>query len=279
MNWKLLAVSVLFLFLVTNVFAAAPTITSLTPSPLVVTDHNYANWKSPAYMTLTAAVSGLDLNKDGCGYAIDGSWSYPTGTDLNTDTNTYTIIVQALAQDDTNWCITCKNNSAETSSPSCRTLYLDANAPTRSITTNLLSVTMSCLDVATDTGLGSGATDINYSFNGGAETLAGAATKTIDVSTAGVYNVKFSCIDALGNQNASYSSTNVTLQSLPSGSIYTGCGTLVWVAGIFSLLLCFVGLMRLIEGKMDMQSMIALAVGIMIAIYIIISITSGVCVL
>jgi len=199
MDFKNFLIVALMLMLCLNVFAAAPVITAVTASPISVTDHNYSNWKSPNYMTLRAAVTGADLNKDGCGYAIDGSWSYPTGTDLNLDTNVYTIIVQALAEDDTNWGISCTNTAGETGY-FFRTIYLDANAPlSGSSFDGTSTLTLTTSDYATNTGNGSGIQDLYYRINSGTWTSAGAVTQTDLVLTPGNYTIDFYAIDNLDN--------------------------------------------------------------------------------
>jgi hypothetical protein len=204
MKNRYFAMLLLLLFISKTCLAVAPTVSDINVSSLIITDHNYSNWKSPSYSTMTVLVTGADLNKDGCGYAIDSSWTYPTATDLNTDTNTYRIIVQALAVDDTNWCITCKNNSGETSAPSCRTLYLDSNVPNTGATFDGdKTLTFISTDAATNTGNGSGIQNLFYRINDGTWVDLAATTGTVTFNEVGIYSVDFYAVDALDNNEGS----------------------------------------------------------------------------
>lgn len=221
MNNKILIAFALILFLSLNVFAAAPTLSAITASPVYATDHNYSNWKPTDMVTLSALVTGADLNKDGCGYAINGSWTYPTAIDLNLDTNILSYTVNTITINDINWGLRCTNTSAETGY-SFRTLYLDANAPSATITTSKNTATITCTDVATNTGNGSGVKGILYSVNGDGPTpVLGTNPLTITIPT-GASTLGVQCVDNLDNASVekdfsvtSYTDYNPVIPTLP----------------------------------------------------------------
>jgi hypothetical protein len=281
MNYKYLSILFAVLFLSISVFAAAPTLSALTVSPLATTDHNYSNWKSPAYTTISTLVTGADLNKDGCGYAIDGTWTYPTATDLNTDTNTYRIIVQALAEDDTNWCITCKNNSNETSPQSCRTLYLDANAPTTIATSDGEGlIVLTSTDAATQTGNGAVVKRIYYKLDSDAWTSTTDSTKALNVTGIGSHTILFYSTDNVDNNewvtNGAYWTKPFTVTIIPQ--IPCTLFNLLPLLFVFIAFFGSTGIWSIVEAKKgNVWMIVGYTISLVIGVVILISFISSFC--
>jgi len=283
MNLKLFTILITLLIITSFSFAAAPTLSALTASPTALTDHNYSNWKSPKYMTLSTTVTGEDLNADGCGYAIDGSWTYPTATDLNLDTNTYRIIVQAIATDDTNWCITCKNNSDETSEPSCRTLYLDANSPTTTSSFNgINNIVLTATDIATTTGNGSGINAIYYKIDLGDWTSSASSSVSLTVTNPGEHTIYFYSTDNVDNNEmvtiGSARETNfMTVGIASNGQV---CGIFWILPLIIAALLVIVILTFMSKIELDAEKimmLVGIGIAVCIAIVILGSVINSVC--
>jgi hypothetical protein len=276
MNNKLFFVIGLALLMSMSVFSAAPTLSAITATPIYATDHNYGNWKPTNNITLNTLVTGADLNKDGCGYAINGSWTYPTAVDLNTDTNILAYTIMSTTTDDINWGLSCANTSGEEGF-AFRTIYLDANSPLSGASfDNDSTLTLTTSDYATNTGNGSGIKNLFYRINDGTWVDLGAVTQSDLVLGVGNYVVDYYAVDNLDNNEwvteGDYWTTTFSVQKV------SDCGTFVWIAGLLMIMLAYFVVMRLMNGQFDSKT-IGLVVGIIIAIYIIYAFSSGVCVL
>ena len=260
MDNKILIAFALILFLSLNVFATAPVITAVTVSPIAITDYNYSNWSSPAFMTLRAAVSNADdMNLDGCGYAINGSWSYPTATDFNTDTNTYTILVQAIATDDVNWGISCKNNDGEEGF-FFRTIYLDEAPPMSGASFNgINTITLVTSDYSTTTGNGSGIKSLLYSLDNAAWVDLGAVTQAdITVTSVGSHSIRFCAIDNLDNNECA---DQIWVKSFAvRGLQNSACGLINLITLLFAALIVLTIMILGMTGNLDEKVIIGLVI-------------------
>lgn len=259
MDFKNFLVIALMLMLCASVFAEAPVITGVTVSPVSVTDHNYSNWKSPNFMTLVASVTGEDINVDGCGYAIDDSWSYPTATDFNIVSNTYTILVQALAVDDTNWGISCKNNSGEEAF-FFRTIYLDANAPsvTSTASTSNQTITITATDAATNTGNGAGVKRIYYKLDSSAWTYSTSNPLTITPEKGENHTLLYYAVDNVDNNSGA---TTILSRTFYTGTIQNqACGLINLVTLLFAALIILSIMVLGMTGNIDEKVIVALVV-------------------
>lgn len=287
MNKKFLGLFLLTLFLFSFTFAAAPTLSAITATPVYATDHNYGNWKPTANITLSTLVTGADLNKDGCGYAINGTFTYPTAVDLNLDTNILAYTVMTTTTDDINWGLSCTNTSGETGFV-FRTIYLDANAPlSGSSFDEVKTLTLTTSDYATNTGNGSGIKNFYYRINGGTWTDAGAVTQTDLVFSAGDYTVDFYAIDNLDNNEwtteGDYWTTTFYAGNFDRGSCaLTGLFTLILVAGTL-LALVFGGLIvataegSIVDKLKNAMGAIAVTLALILIVYIIAVLLGAIC--
>jgi hypothetical protein len=221
MNMKYFAIVFALILLTLNVFAVAPVLSDINASTVYISDHNYANWKPNNNITLRTLVTGIDLNKDGCGYAINGTFTYPTAVDLNIDTNVLQYIVMTTTIDDINWGLSCTNTSGETGFK-FRTIYLDANAPTltSSLTTNNVTITAS--DKATNKGNGSGIKRIYYKLDNAAWTYSTSNPLTITPTPGQNHTLLYYAVDNLDNNSGA---TAILSRTFRTGAITNGaCG-------------------------------------------------------
>jgi hypothetical protein len=273
MDSKYFIAFALILFLSLNVFAAAPTLSAITASPVYATDHNYGNWKPTNMITLSTLVTGADLNKDGCGYAINGSWSYPTAIDLNLDTNILSYSINTIITDDINWGLSCTNTSGETGY-SFRTIYLDANAPTTTstVTTSNKTMTITGSDKPTNTGNGSGVKRIYYKIDSSAWASSTSNPLTITPATGENHTIYYYAVDNLDNNGG------VTV--INSRTFYTGtiqnqaCGLINLITLLFAALIVLTIMILGMTGNIDEKVIIGLVITAILGVICIIILAS-----
>ncbi len=260
MENKYLAMVLGLLLVLSITFAAAPTLSAITISPSAITDHNYSNWKPNNAMTLSALVTGADLNKDGCGYAINGTFTYPTAIDLNTDTNIISYTVMSTTTDDVNWGLSCKNNSGETGFAPFRIIYLDANAPsvTSTASTSNQTITITAADTATNTGNGSGIKRIYYKLDSSAWTYSTSNPLTITPPTGQNHTLLYYALDNLDNNSAT---TTINSRTFYTGTIQNqACGLINLITLMFAALIVMIILGLGLTGNIDDKIVIGLVI-------------------
>ena len=273
MDVKYFIAFALILFLSLNVFAVAPTLSAITATPVYVTDHNYGNWQPTTSITLSTLVTGVDLNKDGCGYAINGSFTYPTAVDLNLDTNILRYTVMSTSADDVNWGLSCTNTDGDTGF-AFRTIYLDANAPTTTSTVSISNQTMviTGTDKATDTGNGSGVKRIYYKIDSSAWTSSTSNPLTITPSQGRDHTILYYAVDNLDNNGGA---TVINSRSFYTGSIQNqACGLINLITLLFAALIVLTIMILGMTGNVDEKIIVGLVITAILGVICIVILAS-----
>jgi len=273
MNYKIIGVLFVLLFIIST--ASAVTISVPTVSPSITSDRNY--FEFPVTLTSTGSA---DINADSdCwffvsdgGIALAGDWN--TITDLCTLT-----IASAAGKDDYNFSVRIDNTAKDVnvSSDNNAFYWRDSNAPESTInvtehsTTNA-TVTITATDVATDIGTGSGVANIYYNYNGGAwQTYS----SPLSISTIGLTTINYYAIDELDNNVGS----EAYALTLAGGGTVT-C-TLINLFPLLLMAIAFVGGGGLMAyrkmGTGEIKAMVTYIITLIIGVVILISVLPIMC--
>ena len=272
---KLMVLAILLMFS-TLVLAAAPTVGLPTVSPSYTNDLNY--FKFP--VTITALASG-DVNGSSLCWTLISTGGTALASDFNSDANTCSLTIASSAgTGDFNFSVIVQNTIADANGTSPTAFYWrDSTAPTTSYSVTQVgqtrTVTLTCTDSATNTGLGSDCNLTQYRVNSGAWTTY---STPFVLSTLGTNTVDFNSTDNLSNVE-----TTVSLSIYVGSVTSSGCGILnlapLVIAAVLLIAIGFV--MTQGGGALNSSTIVMLvivAVSTVIAIIIMSSVLSSFCV-
>ena len=267
MDFKQVGIILLTLtLLIGTACAAAPTISDLTVSPTYTNDKNYFDFP----VTLSATATGADLNADNLCYYYVSTGGTAFDADWNGDTNTCSVtIASGEGVDDWNFSISVQSSTLDANGDSPVSYYWrDSNAPNVSETSSGeylgSTVTITCADVATNTGDGSGCKTLYYSTNGG--TSYSSTTQdnvTIQLNEIGSYDVNYYAVDNLDN-TTSTSQTSYTITSMPASN-YAMISIALFIAAVS---LVIFAVMKIFRSELSMEQFIGILVAVLIALLV-----------
>jgi hypothetical protein len=257
MENKFIVLFVLILFLCTTVFAAAPTVSSLTLTPTYTADKNYMKFPITMYVTASG-----DVNSNSqCWYKVSSSTSVFAG-DWNADTNRCTLTgYSSSGTDDFNFSMIVSSNARDANGTSAIAYYWrDSNAPSTAYSTTSTSIVLTATDIATATGNGSGVARIYYNLDGAGWTYSTDNPLTLRPST-GTHNLLYYAWDNLDNNESARNGgawdvnfSNTVIPGVVPEIIAPQCA------------LVFGGLNTVILGLVAAVVIIILAIGLMVVI-------------
>jgi hypothetical protein len=265
MNYKIITLLIVLVFIVGTACAAAPTVADVTVSPSYTNDYNYF----ADSVTISAVASG-DVNADSeCWYLIATEGTATAG-DWNADTNTCSKTIASIGvTDDVNFQIIVLSgtNDANGESPVAY-YYLDNNAPTSTATISGIYlgsvVTISCTDAATNTGNGSGCKAIYYSTDGGTNySSTTSSSVNIQLNEIGGYDVNYYVVDQLDNTSAT-SQTSYTITSMPASNY----GMIALALFMTAVALVVFAIFGIFAGKLDMTQFFSILVAVLITLLV-----------
>jgi len=266
MNFKLTSVLLLLVLISVSVFAAAPTVTGVTLTPAYTNDLNY--FGTPLNLSLTA--SG-DVNGDSLCWYLITTGGTAIAADWNSDTNICSVtgFTNPAGTGDYNFSMIVQNTVGDANGTSAVEYYWrDTNAPTVAKTDSGslvgTSLTLTCTDTATNTGLGSGCATIYYSTDGGTTySSASGSSTTVSMSTVGSFDVNYYAVDNIGNTGTTYQES-YTIRQLPVST----CGLIALSLFIVAAALLIFGAMGLNAGGIDIKGFVMILVVVLIVLII-----------
>jgi len=257
-----LGILFLILLLTGIAFAANPTVQNVTVSPFSKgLDQNY--FTIPATITAFCADADNDLNNTYCEYKVSDEGSWVAGS-MAADTNICSAtIVLSTENDDFNFNIKCFDELSNEDEGDKNVVWRDSTAPTTTLNISQPSgsrtITLTCNDVATNTGLGSGCSSTSYRINGGTWQDYSAP---ISFPYYGSFSFDYNSRDSLDNVEDIHSYT-FYVGVVPSAS----CSMLTLSLFIFIVSIVVMVLISLMRQDKDIKGLaLVIIVGIIISI-------------